>query len=200
MKYERKTHQLKPFILQFKIQLVISLILLITFCVNAFIESNSRSILLNVTPKYKLLTCDSLHYTIMQNSLIHLNDLRYEERLLAKSTDIISDPIYLVQTLVFVVFIIVATFGIKNKKYFNIKISKWVLILFFFQLFFVLLNKYRDYYTAKLIKIKTNGNYIAESSFESLITNGVLFTVIILWLYYVFKSGEKLQEENDLTV
>lgn len=143
----------------------------------------------------------ALTYTVTTAQNINVSSLNWFQRFIAPNDNYQYDNL----TLLFVISILIATtiFVNKEKKtgIFNAKLSKSIMIVFFIALAFLWLKIFRDVYFDLMLEKITEDKYVILNKPNTLFKSMEFWIIILCGAFaYILKKGERLKEEQDLTI
>ena len=156
-------------------------------------------VVLGINIKKEDTTKNFTAYKIVENS-IGLSQLTPIQKVLAIKSDFNYDIISIIKMSCLYCFVLIIIYKTYDDKLFHKKLSNYFLYLCILLIFFYLLEKYREFFTTKLIREITFHKYTFYSPNNTIFSLDNLLFLGTIWICIVLFRAEKNQKENDLTI
>jgi hypothetical protein len=202
MKYERKAKPLAPIFGSYKLHLIISLVLCIVVFISVNFEWKEKALICNVhTPISKTVAVEKYEaYNILSQQQVELKNLNFIETFLFKGSSFWEDNLTVLYCIIILAFATYLTYKTNAENAFKTNLSKSIFWLGILLISFGVIDYVRDYWVQMLVIKQTKNLFILDSDHFVWMDFKLIIGAILIWLSIVFKKGEVLQQEADLTI
>jgi hypothetical protein len=202
MQYQRKTKKISFW--NFKLQIIIALITSCIALVASVIDWKEKEVTCNVyhpiTDTTAIVLKKEANYLIQQEQQIVLTKLNFFQTFIAKDNDPLNDTVSLLYFKIILAFITYWYYKFNETNAFKTNFSKSLYWLGILLISFSIIDWVRTYYWQTVLIQQTKGLYLIKQRYFHWIDFKFLIGIILIWLHKIFKKGEQLQQENDLTI
>ncbi len=202
MKYERKAKPLAPIFGQYKLSLFISLLTCIAVFISVNFNWKEKSVICNVhTPVDKKVAAEQYPaYNIFTQKQVELKNLTFIETFLFRGSGFWEDSLTVLYCIILLAFATYLTFKTTVENAFRTNLSKSIFWLGILLIVFGIADCIRDYWIQMLMIKQTHNLFIIDSDNLVWMDFKIIIGAILIWLSIIFKKGEYLQKETDLTI